>query len=164
MAKKKPLDVLEEIDSIINKELPRLFEYKNITDSEIIWLEIYGDQNRRKPVGVAPKEIVFLNDEDIIHYKRDPRFIEGHIVPVESELTDTDVTTVSNTMSDEQIKKIIEKTITIEEFVSKLEYVTSAITFNRVISLCKVMDKPYSWISSLEEIYKDIFKKGSTNG
>ena len=89
------------------KSVRKIIEYRNVTERERMFLEIFGDETEREIKQVAPNETVYLSDKDIRKYKDDVRFLEGRIVPVGSEQEVASTHEISDIMTPNQIKFFI---------------------------------------------------------
>jgi len=138
------------------KSVRKIIEYRNVTERERMFLEIFGDEAEREIKQVAPNETVYLSDKDIRKYKDDVRFLEGRIVPVGSEQEVASTHEISDIMTPNQIKFFIKNTETSEALKEKIKDLRSRETVRRLLIEAKSQDRSYSFIVSLEDKLKEV--------
>jgi ethanolamine utilization cobalamin adenosyltransferase len=136
-----------------------LTEYKNVTEKELIWMEIYGEDDKLHPVSLLPQKTIFLSERDIRKYRDDQRFLEGRVVPVGSEQEIILTKNASDIMTDEQIHYFIKNVLSAEELNSYLDKVNSISTITRMIKEAKEQDKSYSFVSLLDKKMEELLAK-----
>ena len=150
---------LEKINSILTEEPEELFEYINITDTENMFLQVYGQEDKIQQIQVKPRGTVWLNKKDILHYKNDPRFIMGRIIPLDEKGVQEQVKTATNTMTNLQVENIIKISKSIDDLLSRMKKVTSIVTAKRFLNIIKKLDKPNSWVTGIENFIKNLQKE-----
>jgi hypothetical protein len=138
-----------------------LVEYKNVSKNETMYFEIFGDETERVMVKLNPGDIAFFNAKDIRRYKNDVRFLEGRIVPLNSEQDYSNTNTLENIMSDIRIEYFIKNVNDIELLEKQLENITNTNTVERLLNKAKEVSnlKTYAYVLLLENKLKELYKE-----
>jgi hypothetical protein len=138
------------------KVVVKLVEYKNVTENEKMWFEIYGEEDERRIISIEPGATEFFCDKDLRKYNNDKRFLEGRIVPVGSEEDKKSTREASDIMTDDQIKYFIKNTDDAKEIAKKIRVLKSVNTVKRMLHQAKDQDKPYSIVKVFEDKLEEI--------
>jgi len=143
------------------KGIPNLIEYKNVTQNELMWLEIFGEEPKRHALQLKPDETVFLNQKDLRYHKNDKRFLAGKIVPVGSAKDMMSTNTLSDIMSDDQIHFYIKNTDDLKTLKNHLSVVKNKTTLERLLRESKKEEhnKSYNFVTMIEKKLYDIVNK-----
>jgi len=139
----------------------KLMEYKNVTENELMFLEVFGEEETKHKVEIKAGDSVFLMDKDLRNHRNDTRFLEGRIVPIGSEAEIASTKEASDIMTDKQISYFIKNNNNLEDIKNKFEFVKSVQTMSRILKEAKLPEqgKTYAFVTIIEEILNKLIKE-----
>jgi len=139
----------------------KLIEYKNVSENELMFLEVFGEEETKHKVEIRAGQSIFLTERDLRNHSNDTRFLEGRIVPIGSEAEIASTKEASDIMTDKQITYFIKNNNDPEEIKKKLEFVKSIQTMSRILKEAKLPEqsKTYIFVTTIEEVLKNLIKE-----
>jgi len=138
-----------------------LIEFKNVTENELMFLEIFSDEDEKTEHQLKAGETVFLSDKDLRLLKNDKRILEGKLVPVDSDADVALTKEAENIMTDERIKYFIINNTNPKEVSLKLEHLSNIGTVERILKEAKKEEhgKSYAFVMAVENKLTDMIRK-----
>lgn len=142
----------------------KLVEYKNVTPNELMWLEIFEDEEDKHEFRLEAQKTVFLSQKDIRNHRNDQRFLEGKIVPVNSEGDIIKTNRASDIMNDEQVKWFVINTKEIIDLINNIAVLKNIGTVERILKEAKKPEnnKSYEYVIAIDKRLKQLVRERDT--